>query len=671
MRYEIGRVLKQEQVMKLVFGRCAVPKSMLGRHLIAGGQVIAAYHPNAVRVRLLIDGDGECEMDMVERQPVFAVFLPHQQIFSYRLKMYLRDGETIILHDPYRFPCQITEEEEKAFLQGRWLDAYQKMGCHPMEIDGVKGMYFAVWAPQVQSVSVVGDFNGWDGRLCPMNRMGISDIYEVFLPGLEEGTGYQYEVRGAKGEMQRVADPYGTARDPGKISKMLNVRKFPWNDDDWMQNRKRQNVKACPVVICNLSGQNPEMLDNINKKVFTHVMLSKEREPDVLRYTAYSDGGDFFVPPAGGRDPDDFRRFVQKAHREGLGVILAVSLEMIPCEKPQIADFLLSNLLFWIREYHIDGFAFDGLAGDCRTWIDRFNDVEVTESPEEGEMSLDDESRRAILRRAMEMIRREAPGVVIISDELNLRKPGDSLSDMKDEIFDFYWNYRVKWSLDSYLSHGRAGRRREHFRLTLPLQKPGLGRSLFLLDHKILIHRKQTSIDKSKEVYYDMLSEAKLSYTFLTGIPGRKILAAPVEHTGIRKYLFGLLEMYCSYPALYGSGEDEQVFEWVNGMDAVSSVISFIRKSSACEEHFLFICNFSADAQISYRVGVPVHGTYRLLMNSDAVEYGGKGRFVHQHPAVTRQPCDFLPYSMTVSLPPESALIFGYGPAFHSISQRQ
>ena len=127
-------------------------------------------------------------------------------------------------------------------------------------------------------------------------------------------------------------------------------------------------------------------------------------------YTAYSDGGDFFVPPAGRQGSGRFSPVLcRRRTGRDLGVILAVSLEMIPCEKPQIADFLLSNLLFWIREYHIDGFAFDGLAGDCRTWIDRFIDVEVTESPEEGEMSLDDESRRAILRRAMEMIRREAP----------------------------------------------------------------------------------------------------------------------------------------------------------------------------------------------------------------------------------------------------------------------
>lgn len=143
MRYEIGQVLKQEQVMSLVFGRCPMPKQMLGRHLVAGGQIIAAYHPRAVRMRLLADDGSSYQMDMVERQPVFALFLPHQRRFLYRLEITLRGGETIFHYDPYSFPCQITEEEEQEFLRGRWLNAYQKMGCHPMEIDGVRGMYFA------------------------------------------------------------------------------------------------------------------------------------------------------------------------------------------------------------------------------------------------------------------------------------------------------------------------------------------------------------------------------------------------------------------------------------------------------------------------------------------------------------------------------------------------
>lgn len=663
MRYEIGQVLKQEQVMSLVFGRCPMPKQMLGRHLVAGGQIIAAYHPRAVRMRLLADDGSSYQMDMVERQPVFALFLPHQRRFLYRLEITLRGGETIFHYDPYSFSCQITEEEEQEFLRGRWLNAYQKMGCHPMEIDGVRGMYFAVWAPHVQCASVVGDFNQWDGRLCPMNRMAHSDIYEIFLPEVEEGTGYQYEVRNQQGETWRVADPYGVARGENHTSKMLNVKQFDWKDRFWMEERRRKNVENQPVIIRSLSGEDPSEIDRIDASVTTHVLLSKRRDPDMMRRTAYSDGGDFFVPPFCCEEPDAFRGLVQTAHQKGIGVLLEVSMEAIPCEKPQVVDFLLSNLLFWIREYHIDGFAFDGLTGDSRSWNDIFNNIEVSDGPGNGGTSADDESRRSILRQAMAMVHRDAPGVLIISDGQNLRRPVDSRPDTKEETFDFFWNYHIKWNLDHYLSC-RGDRRAEHFELTLPLQKPGVDRSFVLLDYKNVNVLNQTSIDKSEEVYYDMLSEAKLSYAFLTGIPGKKILSNKIRDAKLRDYLYRLMEMYRRYAAWHACGGEEQTFEWVNGMDAVSSVISFIRRFSGEKEFFLFLYNFSGKPRKEYQVGVPSFGEYRLLLNSDAAEYGGRGWFEDQHPAVTKQSCDFRPYSMTVSLPPKSALIFGFGPAF-------
>lgn len=669
MRYEIGQVLKKDQVMKLVYGKCSLPKQILGRHLVAGGQMIAAYHPNAVRMRILVEDGSIYEMDMVERQPVFALFLPHKEKFSYRLEMYLRSGEKIIHHDSYSFACQITEEEERAFLRGRWKNAYQKMGCHPMKIDGVRGMYFAVWAPHVQCVSLVGDFNHWDGRLCPMNRMGNSDIYEIFLPEADEGSGYQYEIKDMQGNSWRMADPYGIARESENTSKILNAETFSWEDEGWMAGRKRTDRRNSPMVIYSIVNRNPEEIETVPEDVFTHVLISKKSGRDMPGYRGHSDGGDFFVPPAGEKDPDDFRRMVQKAHLKGIGVLLEVSLESIPCEKPAVTDFLLSNLLFWMREYHIDGFVFGDQAGDCRSWGDRFNNIDVKEDAEKKEISLDVESRRAVLRQAMGMIREEDSGVIIISDEQNLLNPDGSIQAAEDKLFDFFFNYNIKWNLDDYLSLDRAGRQQDHFKLTLPLQKSGLERSLLLLDYKNVNNLYQTSIDKSKEVYYDMLSEAKLSYAFLTGIPGKKILSHDIRNVEIKNYLYHLLEMYHTYPALYGCEEGERIFEWVNGMDAVSSVVSFIRRSPGCEEHFLFVCNFSTETWFSYRVGVPSFGRYVLLMSSDAEEFGGKGRFMNQRPVVTTQPCDFRPYSMTVSLPPESALIFGYGPAFTIFSR--
>lgn len=663
MRYEIGQVLKRDLVMKLVHGKCPWPKQILGRHLVPSGQIITAYHPDAVRMKVQISTDESYEMEMAERQPVFALFLPHQTIFSYRLEMHFRNGEISTFIDPYCFSCQITSKEEQAFLQGNWTNAYEKLGCHPMKIAGVSGMYFAVWAPQAERVSIVGDFNNWDGRLCPMNRMEASDIYEIFLPEVEEGTGYLYEIQEKTGISRRVTDPYSIARQHDNTSKILNMKKFVWEDEEWMKNRRHLDLKNEPIAICNLSPKNMDTVPAGCKKIFTHILLGKNENTAEMQPRSHCGGRDYFVPPLGKEDPNCFRRMIQKSHQDNLGVLMEISMESIPCEKPQVAVFFLSNILFWIKEYHIDGFVFDGLVDGCDSWRERFKNSAITEKME---MSPEEEDRRRVLRSAIAILRKEAPDVMIIAD----RPYGgdmDVMFDASNEIFDFYWNYHVKWNLDEYLSESREGKQRKHFKLTLPLQKPDIAASLHMLEYKNVNNLNQTSIDKLGEVYYHMISEAKLSYAFLIGIPGKKMIPDLVKNVKIRDYLYSLLELYRRYPALYECGEREQVFAWVNGMDAVSSVVSFIRKCSKEAEHFLFICNFSTEALVSYRVGVPSFGKYQLLLSSDAEEYGGKGRFVKQRPSVSRQSCDFLPYSMAVSLPPESVLIFGFDPAFHSV----
>ena len=274
------------------------------------------------------------------------------------------------------------------------------------------------------------------------------------------------------------------------------------------------------------------------------------------------------------------------------------------------------------------------------------------------------ETGRAFLTRAVETIRKEDPGVIVISDEYAELSSKDKNLFLGEADFDFYWNYSVKENLNSYLSGDKLQKMQEHYKITLPLQKAGLSRSLLLLNYKKQAVFRQTSIDNPLSDGYDMLSEAKISYAFLRGVPGKKVLSEIYDNSEIRNYLHSLIRIYREYPALYEYEKDMKSFEWVNGMDAVSSVVSFIRKSSSSRNQLLFICNFSSDSIADYQVGVPHFGKYVLLSNSDATEFGGEGRFVEQSPAVMREPCDFRPYSIEVSLPPNAALIFGFGSAF-------
>ena len=663
MRYEIGQVLKKEDVMQLVNGHCPNPKKLLGRHLVPGGQVIAAYHPRAARMRLEVPGGSVYEMEMIERQPVFAVFLPNQDLFHYQIEIFLRSGNTIRNYDPYSFPVRITEEEENEYLHGRWMNAYRKMGCHPVEMDGVRGMYFAVWAPNAKRVSLVGDFNQWDGKLCPMNRMQRSDIFEIFVPGLPEGTHYQYETETVQGDILRVADPYGTVREPGDISKVLNPKKFLWKDDQWMKKQRKVRSEDRPLILCALPDGGTVRLDDFPENICTHILFRGHRGEPKTVHSAYADVGYFFVPPGCGENPDDFRTFVQDAHRRGIGVLMEISFHMVSSEKPQILDFILSNLRFWMEEYHIDGFAFDEIDVSGCSWNDIFNDIDIKEREREEKYSVERRNRRLLLRRAVDTILKDNPGLIVIFDETVSHRRQMEARYPEEVPLGFYWNYSIKSNLDRYLESKDADRTAEHYRLTLPLQQTGSKRGLQFLSYKNMDRLCQTSIDKSAEVYYHMLSEAKLTFAFLTGVPGKKVLPDRLKDPYIQRYLRELLMLYRTWPALHERG-DGTGFAWVNGMDAPSSVVSFVRSSSLDENRFLFICNFNSRSLEEYPVGVSGPGEYRLLLNSDGTEFGGMGRFAHQHPAVIRRSCDFKPYSMTVCLPPESVLIFGFGPAF-------
>lgn len=655
MRYEIGQILKKEQVMQLVFGEYSSPKQLLGRHLLKKGQMIAAYHPNAVRMEVLLEEGTTLEMEMIEKQPIFAVFLPHKQLFSYQIKIYFRNGEKKSYHDPYSFPCQITEQEEKAFLQGKWEEAYRKMGSHSTEIDGVQGVYFAVWVPEAKAVSLVGDFNHWDGRICPMNRMEKSQIFEIFLPEIKEGIQYQYEVTTRQGTVVRMADPYGTEIGKNKISKVLNMKKDRWEDEEWMKNRTAFQQEDRAMIFYGVRECSALDEDCLLSGSFTHLLF---HQSDRKRKTKQGENislnrTHFFVPTFLEKNPKEFQTFVEKAHQKKIGVLLEISFGPFHYDKPELVNYLFSALLFWMEYYHIDGFAFKGITTKTEFSPYKFNNINMSSI----ETAVEIRNRKNMIKQVIEMLREKEKGILLISEE----------KEAKGTEFDLVWDYEIKENLERYLSQERKYRERNHFRLTLPLQKTVAKHSLLLLDYKNTDDLYQTSIDKLREVYYDMLSEAKLSFAFLIGIPGRKILSNYPENETMRKYLNSLLDLYCRFPALYESEDEKHTFEWVNGMDAPASVLSFIRKSPASQDQFLFLCNFNTMSMRSYQVGVPVYAEYKLLINSDAVEFGGKGQKISRNVLAEKNPCDFRPYSVTVDLPSESVLIFGVGPSFCSM----
>lgn len=634
MRYEISEVVKKDQVMELVFGNCSKPKDLLGRHFILQGQVISAYHPDAVKMEVISEDGEHYPMDTVERQPVFSLFLPHKRPFSYQIHMTFHDGNTYISSDPYSYEGLITEEEEKLFSKGNWTEVYHKMGCHKVKLGNTEGMYFAVWAPGARRVSVVGDFNYWNGMLYPMHKMENSDIFELFIPGLFCGQFYKFEIKNVQGDIIQMVDPYAVMNEEKEngASRMFDLGRFRWEDSRWLSKRYHGNVFKTPMSVCEvriseLDSPDEKVQEIVQDMGHTHILLRGTPERAKLGVER-----GFFEPAFYGNTPDTMRFFVNRSHKRNIGVMLEISPEyltravhLFEKKHPQAVNYLLANILFWIKEYHIDGFVFRGLS----------------------------ENSSDFLEKAKEVIKKEDNSVLFIGEEIKGKQTRD--------FFDFEWNMELKAGVEEYLGTDFEKRQGKYFCLSQPLMKGDFSNTLLLLNKEKNNLFDESLIDKKPSCDYDKLTGVRMSYGYLMGVPGRKAWDLHShENISSQEYVKSLIRIYQEYPALYEYDPLRASFEWINGMDAESSVLRFMRKSPSGRDNLLFICNFGTEEKENCQVGVPKAGKYTMISNSDAVEFGGEGRDEHQEVQAVSECWDLRPYSIKISVPPLATLIFKF-----------
>lgn len=634
MRYEISEVVKKDQVMELVFGNCSKPRDLLGRHFILQGQVISAYHPDAVKMEVVSEDGEHYPMDTVERQPVFSLFLPHKRPFSYQIHMTFHDGNTYISSDPYSYEGLITEEEEKLFSKGNWTEVYHKMGCHKVKLGNTEGMYFAVWAPGARRVSVVGDFNYWNGMLYPMHKMENSDIFELFIPGLSCGQFYKFEIKNVQGDIIQMVDPYAVMNEEKEngASRMFDLGRFRWEDSRWLSKRYHGNVFKTPMSVCEvriseLDSPDEKVQEIVQDMRHTHILLRGTPERAKLGVER-----GFFEPAFYGNTPDTMRFFVNRSHKRNIGVMLEISPEyltravhLFEKKHPQAVNYLLANILFWIKEYHIDGFVFRGLS----------------------------ENSSDFLEKAKEVIKKEDNSVLFIGEEIKGKQTRD--------FFDFEWNMELKAGVEEYLGTDFEKRQGKYFCLSQPLMKGDFSNTLLLLNKEKNNLFDESLIDKKPSCDYDKLTGVRMSYGYLMGVPGRKAWDLHShENISSQEYVKSLIRIYQEYPALYEYDPLRASFEWINGMDAESSVLRFMRKSPSGRDNLLFICNFGTEEKENCQVGVPKAGKYTMISNSDAVEFGGEGRDEHQEVQAVSECWDLRPYSIKISVPPLATLIFKF-----------
>lgn len=695
MDEKLYKYMDWPRIEAVVYGEEVSPKDVMGPRITKDGVLIQGFFSEAKSAKV-IAGKKEYQMEMEDEAGYFAVLLPAKRIPKYSFLVQWEDYEKQWT-DPYQYSGQMLPEEEKAFCAGVYYELYKKLGAHLMTVDGVEGTYFAVWAPNAQRVSVVGDFNNWDGRFLMMHRMPMSGIFELFVPDIKAGTLYKYEIKEKSGKISLKADPYGFGAEKPKdcASVVTDLSGFSWDDGEWMEARKKYDDRKQPISIYETditkweSGE--ELAEFMKETGYTHV----EFKP-VMEYLEESTGGystsSYYAPTSRFGTPEKFQKAVNLLHQAEVGVILdwtpaqfprfegglekfdGTPLYEIPDESasvhpmwgtmlynygsPMVRDFLIANACFWTEVYHVDGFRMDDV--DAMLYLDYGRNMGEWQPNLYGT----NENLYAVefLKHLNSIVKKRNPGVLLIAQEDGLW-PELTDSVENDHLgFDYKWS--GGWTRDflEYLASEPENRKRSHDQLTLS--------TLYAYsEHYILTLGSRdvgTLDDFRKRIWGDenqKEAEIRAAYGYMTLHPGCKMSAPDKEMPkALKEYIRDLNTLYKEQPALWKKDDDYEGLEWIQLMKYEENVLTFLRKTENPSETLLAVCNFAADTYENYQVGVPYAGKYKEIFNSDLKKYGGNGVGNPRVKTAKSQEWDERPYSIKMKIPALGILVFSVTP---------
>ena len=572
-------------IEELVYSEASNPHAMLGPHLTEEGLLIQALVPTAAEISVKISSTGKkYPMELADEAGFFAVLIPRKSKTPYTLVVTYDNGVTEELYDPYSFAPQYREEDLKKFAAGIHYTIYEKMGAHPMTIDGVSGVYFSVWAPCAMRVSVVGDFNLWDGRRHQMRRLGEGDgsVFELFIPGLHEGEIYKYEIKTRAGDPMLKADPYANYAElrPNNASIVWNIDKYKWNDKSWMDQRAKTDTKDKPMNIYEVhlgswirketvkdeTGKDlvgsefynyrelaPRLAEYVKDMGYTHVELMGIAEHPYDGSWGYQVTG-YYAPTSRYGGPRDFMYFVNYLHKKGIGVIL----DWVPAHFPkdahgladfdgeplyeyadprkgehpdwgtkvfdygknEVKNFLIANALYWVENFHVDGLRVDAVASMLYLDYGRSDGNWVPNQYGENK------NLEAIefFRHLNSVLTGHMTGAIMIAEE-STAWPGVTKAPEEGGLgFTFKWNMGWMHDFLEYMKLDPYFRKFNHNKMTFGITYATSENYILTLSHDEVVHLKCSMINKMPGFPDDKFANLKAGYTFMMGHPGKKLL---------------------------------------------------------------------------------------------------------------------------------------------------
>ena len=629
--------------------------------------------------------------------------------------------------------CFVTDMDQYLFGQGNHYDIFRKLGAHPTKYEGRKGVHFAVWAPHAHRVHVIGEFNGWNQESHEMKRLEPLGIYELFVPGVEQGTLYKFLIETADHRLLYKADPYALEAEqrPGTASRIADISGFRWGDSAWMEKRKEKNTKEEPMSIYEVHpgswkkhphGPDEDgfysyrdlahsLTEYVKEMGYTHVELMGIAEHPFDGSWGYQVTG-YYAPTSRYGTPQDFMYLINYLHKNKIGVIL----DWVPAHFPrdahgladfdgqalyeypdprkgehpdwgtkifnyemnEVKNFLIANALFWVEQYHVDGLRVDAVAS--MLYLDYGKqDGQWVANKYGGNKNLE---AIEFFKHLNSCLLGRNPGVMMIAEESTAWPKVTDIAENDGLGFSFKWN--MGWMNDflEYMKLDPYFRNGAHNLMTFAMTYAYSENYILVLSHDEVVHLKCSMINKMPGLYDDKFANLKVGYSFMIGHPGKKLLfmgqdfaqfqewseareldwylLGEEKHQQLQSYVKALLHLYRKTPALYEQDTVPAGFQWVNANDSFRSIFSFMRFSKKGTKSLLFVCNFTPVEREDYRVGVPRKKQYKLVLDSDAAEFGGSGREKPLVYKAVKSECDGLPYSFAYPLPAYGVAVFEF-----------
>jgi 1,4-alpha-glucan branching enzyme len=564
------------------------PFRVLGAHRLADDLVIRVFRPDAREVEVVLPSDGEkrYSADRISSDGFFQAVLPgKKRDCNYLLRITRWDGTEQVTRDPYCYGTIMGEMDLHLFAEGNLLEIYEKFGAHPRTIGGDAGVYFAVWAPNAQRVSVVGDFNGWDGRTNPMRRLLGSGVWELFLPGIKEGAHYKFEIRTHSGAVLLKSDPFAFFGQHGleTSSMVYNLGRYQWDDEDWLKTRRDAawHNRAMSIYEVHLGswrrrpdegGRSLSYLELADQLVpyvlemgYTHIELMPVAEHPFEGSWGYQVTS-YYAPTSRFGKPDEFRHFVDRCHQAGIGVIM----DWVPAHFPkdahalaefdgtdlyehmdprqgehqdwgtlifnfgrnEVRNFLIGNALFWLDKYHIDGLRVDAVASMLYLDYSR-QPGQWIPNAFGGRENLD---AVFFLKRVNEVCYDRFPGTITIAEE-STAWPGVSRPVYLGGLgFGFKWNMGWMHDFLHYMKLDPIFRRFHHNNITFSIMYAFQEHFILVLSHDEVVYGKGSLIMKMPGDEWQKFANLRMFYAWMYGHPGKKLLFMGGEFGQVREW---------------------------------------------------------------------------------------------------------------------------------------